>query len=231
MIVLICLPGLLSSQILISLLLGDKLNSDQLEFGLDGGLAWSNFNDALFDDSRQNFHLGFYFDFKLNERLDFHTGVIVKSNMGASNITPYNLNDPNLDTLFKNGSVERKLSYFNIPIFLKYRFWNHFFFEVGPQIGLRNGAVDIFKSNDSDEELQYTRNIKDQINLFDLGVTAGLGYKLLKGKGISLGMRYYSGLMDVNSNNTIADFTNSNFYVFAGIPIGAHKAKDSPQEP
>ena len=28
------------SQVLISLLLGDKLNSDKIEFGLDGGLNW-----------------------------------------------------------------------------------------------------------------------------------------------------------------------------------------------
>jgi len=30
------------SQVLITLLLGDKLNSDGLEFGLEGGLNWAN---------------------------------------------------------------------------------------------------------------------------------------------------------------------------------------------
>ncbi|MCD4788577.1 MAG: hypothetical protein K8R37_01155 [Bacteroidales bacterium] len=30
------------SQILISLILGDKLNSEGLEFGLEGGFNWSN---------------------------------------------------------------------------------------------------------------------------------------------------------------------------------------------
>lgn len=34
-----------NGQVLISLLLGDKLNSGKLEFGLDGGVNWSNISN------------------------------------------------------------------------------------------------------------------------------------------------------------------------------------------
>lgn len=103
------------SQVLISILLGDKLNSGKLEFGLDGGVNYSQL-----DQSKANgtFNLGFYFDFKLkNPNLMFHTGVIVKSTMGAKDLPTYLLNDPELDAAFAVGSsVERRLSYFNVPL-------------------------------------------------------------------------------------------------------------------
>ena len=55
-----------NSQVLISLLLGDKLNSPNLEFGLEGGLNWSNIKGGEDFSTATDFHLGFYFDFRLN---------------------------------------------------------------------------------------------------------------------------------------------------------------------
>jgi hypothetical protein len=40
LLLLLCSQG--QSQVLISILLGDKLNSGQIEFGLDGGFSLSN---------------------------------------------------------------------------------------------------------------------------------------------------------------------------------------------
>ena len=50
------------SQVLISLILGDKINSDTLEFGLEGG---GNFSMISGMDSRKfypDWNIGFYFD-------------------------------------------------------------------------------------------------------------------------------------------------------------------------
>ena len=45
-----CITPLASGQVLISLLLGDKLNTGKIEFGLEGGFNWSNFhNDDVGD--------------------------------------------------------------------------------------------------------------------------------------------------------------------------------------
>ncbi len=219
------LPGALYAQILISLLFGEKLNSDKIEFGLDGGLCFPNSDDNLFSDNRRNFNLGFYFDFKLSEKAKLHTGVMVKSPMGSNNVGVYSLNNSNLDSLFLDGNVERKLSYFNIPISMKYFVWDYFFVELGPQIGILNGASDEFSNTLNGDILTYDNKIKDEINFFDVGITAGLGYKLLKGEGINLGLRYYSGLVNYNKNGSfITDGRNSNFYIFAGIPIKGVKA-------
>src|SRR5687768_1461010 len=103
-------------QILISLLLGDKLNSGGMEFGLDGGLNFSDIHGLHTSGSKSGFNLGFYFDIKLKDSFwIFHTGVLVKSTMGADEIPVYSLNDINLDNAFSGGSVKRRLGYFNVP--------------------------------------------------------------------------------------------------------------------
>ena len=49
------------SQILISLLFGDKLNSPGVEFGLEGGLNYSTISGFESNSYLGNFYLGFYF--------------------------------------------------------------------------------------------------------------------------------------------------------------------------
>jgi hypothetical protein len=56
----------------------------------------------------------------------------------------------------------------------------------------------------------------------DAGVMVGFGYKLLKGKGMNLGLRYYYGLTDIYLGDE-AQLYNRSMYIFADIPIGANK--------
>ena len=65
LIVIMLLSVNLHSQVLLSLIFGDKLNSEGLEFGLEGGVNWSNISNLDADKSLSTFNLGFYFDFKL----------------------------------------------------------------------------------------------------------------------------------------------------------------------
>jgi hypothetical protein len=75
------------SQVLISLLLGDKLNTGKIEFGLDGGVNFPDIRGLDYGDMKAGFNLGFYFDIKVKEtNWMFHTGVLVKSSMGATNL-------------------------------------------------------------------------------------------------------------------------------------------------
>ena len=171
------------SQILISLLLGDKLNSDKLEFGLDGGLNRASLNGIDQAKSVGRFNLGFYFDFKLkNPSWMIHTGVIVKSTMGARNLPVYDLNNADLNNVFAGGSVDRRLSYFNVPILVKHVFKNNFSLEAGPMLGLMNKSVDVFEKKVIDtDDLTYTLKVRDQYHPLDAGVMVGLGYRLMKG--------------------------------------------------
>ncbi len=213
------------SQVLISLLFGDKLNSDKIEFGLDGGLAVNQLSGISGSKPYPSFNLGFYFDVTLKHNWMIHTGVLVKSQMGAKNIN-YNLNeDSNTNALFKASKGTRKLKYFNVPIYAKYKTKNNIFFEAGPQLGLLYKTKDIFETeNPSGKTITLETNVKSQYHNFDLGITGGIGYKLMKGTGINMGIRYYLGLLNISKNKNNKQY-NRTFYLYAGIPIGSGKNK------
>jgi hypothetical protein len=125
-----------NGQVLISLLFGDKLNTGKIEFGLDGGLTLTSTDGLPQAGTLTTWNLGFYFDIKLKDPAWMvHTGVLVKSTLGADHIPVYPLNDPGLDEEFSGGSVTRKLNYFNVPIMLKYRPKGQFFLEGGGAAG------------------------------------------------------------------------------------------------
>jgi len=217
------------SQVLISLLLGDKLNSDKLKFGLDGGVNWSNITNLDPSLYKAHFNLGFYFDFLLKEntRWYLHTGVLVKSTMGGQGYSPYTIGNADLDSLFAGGKLSRKISYFNVPILARYQFKNMLYIEAGPNLGLRYKAYDIFYADVKDKnDLTYELDVRDQYNRIDAGVMAGVGFQVLKGTGYNFGMRYYYGLTELLKENAGDPQHNSTYYLYLSLPVGAgEKAK------
>jgi len=215
-----------NSQVLISILLGDKLNSGEIEFGLDGGWTFASMDGVEPSKGYSNYNLGFYFDFKTkNPNWLLNTGVRVKSTMGAEGIALYSLNDPDLDNSFSGGSITRRLNYFNVPVSMKYMFKNKIYAQAGIQLGLRYKSTDEFVNTVQDEEdLSYKIDIKHQYHPLDGGLLAGLGYRLTGGNGMNLGIQYYYGLVDVRISDGSPDEFNRALYINAGIPIGKGKA-------
>lgn len=214
------------SQVLISLLFGDDLNTGKIEFGLDGGWTLSDQSGLADSKMLSSFNLGFYFDFKLKNSWMLHTGVLVKSSMGADEIPVYSLNNPELDNLYQNGYIERKMSYFNVPVLMKYTFKNRIFVEAGPQFGLLYKASDEFKNKIDDNELSYSKDVRKEFHPLDAGLVGGIGYRIKKGFGMNLAIRYYYGFVDVlvdDSGNAVA---NQSLYFNVGIPIGVGKAME-----
>lgn len=213
------------SQVLISLLFGDKLNSPKIEFGLEGGVNFSSISNLEGADSKANFNLGFYFDYKLkNPSWLVSTGVIVKSTMGANGLALYPLNDANLNAAFVGGHIDRKIKYFNVPIAIKYKINQNIYVKGGVQLGLLSKANDVFKNDYDGEDLTYKNNIRDQLHVIDAGLALGTGYRLLKGNGMNLGVNYYYGLVSINKGDASPKQYNRSFYITAGIPIGKGKA-------
>ena len=215
-------------QVLISLLLGDKLNTGKIEFGLDGGVNYPDLRGLPNSDMKGTFNLGFYFDFKFkNPQWMFHTGVLVKSTMGAASLPIYSLNDPSLDNAFAEGEVRRKINYFNVPFAMKYQFKNNFYVEGGIMPALRAKAFDVFTADVKDkDDLEYKLDISDKFHRLDFGLVGGLGYRLMGGNGMNLTVRYYYGLVDVTIDDSTPDQFNTSLYLAVGIPIGAGKAKE-----
>ncbi len=215
-----------NAQVIISLLLGDKLNTGKIEFGLDGGLTLSDIHGLDGAKSLRGFNLGFYFDIKLkNPAWMFNTGVLVKSPLGAEDLPVNSLSDPDLDNVFAGGEVTKKLRYFNVPLMMKYQFKNHFFAKAGIQLGLMNKAFDEFSKYIEDEEASYKIKTKDQYHPLDAGLAFGIGYRLMGGNGMNLGIQYYLGLVDIVIDDNSPNQTNRAFYINLGIPIGKAAAQ------
>jgi hypothetical protein len=217
------------SQILISILLGDKLNSGAIEFGLTGGLNRSYLFHTNNAKGLNHFNLGFYFDFRLKEGSPWYlyTGVLVKSEMGASKIDPYILGDEDLDSVMADGYINRYINYFKVPIAAKYKFKNNIFLLGGFQLALRHKARDEFTNSIYEtDDIVYKHKTQDNYRRIDAGVTAGIGYKFRYGAMMNMGLRYYQGFVDIYKGDFKQDYgydTNSSLYVFFEIPIGAKR--------
>lgn len=222
---LFCIQSI-NSQVLISLVFGDKLNSPKIEFGLEGGANFSTISNLEGAKNRTDFNLGFYFDFMLkNPAWAINTGVIVKSSLGANDLPVYSLNDSELDNAFADGHVDRKINYFHVPIMMKYKFDNNIYVKAGTQLGLLSKANDEFKNDYDGNDLVYKNNIRDKIHVIDAGLAIGAGYRLMGGNGMNLGVNYYYGLVPVMKGDASPNQYHRSFYITAGIPIGKGKAE------
>ncbi len=220
----------LHSQILITLLLGDKLNSDGLEFGLEGGVNWTNISGMETNNFDRKWNLGFYFDIRLQKQWFLYTGVLVKSNMGVDKLTTNDLDllgatfYTDLDDQPLVGDYSQKLSYFLVPALIQYKFKNHIYFEAGPQFGLMYRSWIEFDSDIDGKDAIIKEYNKDKINRIDAGAMVGLGYNLFKGTGWTIGVKYYYGFVDVYKD--IPGTKNSSIFVKLNIPIGAGEKPD-----
>ena len=108
------------SQVLIALLLGDKLNSGKIEFGLDGGLNFSNIVNMDSNSYSRELKLGFYFDIKMKEQWYLNTGVLVKSTLGLDNLTEKDLDFLGIRIYEDEGEYKQRINYFIVPALAKY---------------------------------------------------------------------------------------------------------------
>ncbi|GMQ30967.1 outer membrane beta-barrel protein [Algoriphagus confluentis] len=216
-----CMPFCAQSQVLISLIFGDALNSEKVEFGLTGGMNRSYLSGITSAEGLNNFNLGFYFHIRMKENSFISTGVLVKSNVGAKGMPTYSLDDPAFDGIFEEGSLTKKINYFYVPIMWQQRIQKRWLLEGGIQAGLRSKAFDIFEVERNEGDLEFKTEVGDQLSRLDAGLVGGLGYKLKEDlKSMSVGILYYQGLVDIaKSDSQISKNSSLNF--FLRIPIGA----------
>ena len=210
--------SLLHSQVLIALLLGDKLNTGNIEFGLDGGLNYASISEMDSNGWNRNFNLGFYFDFRLKNNWFFNTGVLVKSTLGVDELTDEDLEFLGATVYDQDGKYNQKIDYFLVPALMKYKFDNHIHLEGGLQFGLAHGAYIQFDSDIDGNSARIRENNKDMIHTFDMGAAAGAGYRLLKGLGWTIGVRYYHGFLNVYKD--LPGSRNQALFLKLNVPMG-----------
>ncbi len=105
--------------------MGDKLNSEGLEFGLEGGFNWSNISGLEANKSLSTFNLGYYFNIRLKNQWYLYTGVLVKSKLGVEKLSANDLNFLQTDVYEEEGDYSQVLNYFLVPALAKYKFKNN----------------------------------------------------------------------------------------------------------
>ncbi|MBT3173353.1 MAG: PorT family protein [Lentimicrobiaceae bacterium] len=227
-VIILVMAGFVSqSQVLITILLGDKLNSDGLEFGLEGGLNWSNISGLETNSFARKWNLGFYFDIRIKNQWFLYTGVLVKSNSGVDKLKDGDLDMLNATKYLElngesiNGDYNQVMNYFLVPVLIKYKTKKYFYGEIGPQFGLMHKSYIEFTSDIDGKDATIREYNKDNINKIDVGIMVGIGYQLLKGNGWTIGAKYYYGFIDVYRE--IENTKNSSIFLKMNIPIGAGK--------
>jgi len=218
------------SQVLITILFGDKLNSPNLEFGLEGGYNWSQISGLETGTPLGTFNLGFYFDFRIKKNFYFYTGVLVKSNMGSGGLTNNDLNllgsqiyeDTN-SAVFA-GKYSQRLNYFLVPLLAKYRWNSDIYVEGGIQTGWMYKSWVEFNADVDGKDAIIKDYNRQNINKIDVGGLVGVGYKFKSGPGWSVGVKYYYGFVDVYKN--VSNTKNSSLFVKMNIPIGVGKTQE-----
>lgn len=212
------------AQVLLSVLFGDKLNSEGLEFGLEGGFNWSDISELEANKSLSSFNLGFYFDIRIKNQWNLYTGVLVKAKMGNDELTANDLAFLEITPTSEEGTYSQKINYFIVPALVKYNFKNRIYLETGPQFSLMHKAWVEYYSEIDDETIKIKNLNKDKINSLDVGITVGTGYKLMAENGMTIGVKYYYGFTNVYKN--VSGTNNSSLFLKLNIPIGANKNKE-----
>ena len=226
--VLLCIAESLHSQVLLSVIFGDKLNSEKIEFGLDGGFNWSQISGLESSSFRRSFNIGFYFDILLKKQWSLNTGVLVKAQLGTDKLSDEDLIFLEITPQEEEGTYAQRLSYFLVPVLMRYNFKNRMYVEAGPQFGLMHRASVDFSSDTDDLEIRIREFNKDKINKIDVGISGGLGYRIRPRKGMSVGLRYYYGFVNVYKDRSGTN--NSAIFAKVTVPIGANKKEKEEDE-
>jgi hypothetical protein len=160
----------------------------------------------------------------MKDQWAFYTGVLVKSNVGLDKLTTNDLSKLQATTWDSIGEYKQVINQFMVPALIKYNFKNHFYVEAGPQFGLRFKGFVEYNSDLEGIEGRTRENNKDMLQKLDVGIVGGVGYKLLKGKGWTIGAKYYYGFVDAFKD--IPGTKSSSINLKVNIPIGAGAKKE-----
>jgi len=156
------------------------------------------------------------------------TGVLVKSKHGADKLSMADLDFLGIEPYEESGTYSQKINSFLLPAMIRYNMKNRIYLEAGPQFSLMYRSFVEFNSDVDNREIRIKDYNDDAINKLDAGFAVGTGYKLKKSNGMSLGIRYYYGFVNVYEG--VSGSNNSSIFVRFNVPIGAGKKKDCCKE-
>ena len=187
------------AQVLIGLLFGEKLASDNFNIGFEIGMNLSTVN-GLDGASRSTGPLiGLFASWRFSEHFHLYTGFLPLSQKGASEADPIPLDDPQLDSMVASGRMDRQLGYIDIPVLLQWAQHRDGGIRVGAgsQLSFRTSAADRYEATTAQGTSVVVENDIES-EWLDAGVAFDAEYRIT-GVGLAIGLRYYHGLTNVSS--------------------------------
>ena len=211
-----------NSQVLIALVFGDKLNTPNIEFGLNVGGNLSTLVDHPDAKYKKGINLGLYFNFKMGEHFYLHPELMFMNQMGTRGVDNRDLPGP--EWADETLETSKEMNYGTLVLLPRYKLTNQLYFEAGIHTSLLLSADDILLIKpDDNSELQYKEFIRKELTSMDVGMDVGLGYKFGKGEGVNLSLRYSRGFINIYKDSSLPAEYNTGFHVQVGIPIGVGK--------
>jgi hypothetical protein len=210
------------SQVLIALIFGDKLNTPNIEFGLNVGGNLSKLKNYPEAQYSMNLNLGLYFNFKMGDHFYLHPELQFLNTMGSSGRDLRYLPDPGWDV--ESLESRRILNYGTLVLLPRYKLLNQLYFEAGFHGSFLLSANDYLRIEPAKdtEEIYRKYNLKDY-HRFDAGFDVGLGFKFGEGEGLNLSFRYSHGFVNILKDGSQPAEHNRGFHLQACIPIGVGK--------
>jgi hypothetical protein len=212
---------------LLVLIFGDKVATENFFFSLKVGGTYSMITNVDEGKNRVSANFGLVNNIRLSDRLYLTPEFLPLSPRGVKEVPILTTGNPNLDDLLVNpSSTDRKLSYIDIPVLIRYHLTERWMISAGPQVSFLTGATDIYRSEPlEDVELLTELDIKEAIKPVDMGGVIDVSYlfsKPMGGKGLVIYIRYNLGFIDMLKNNSGDPHRNSSFQFGAAFPFIEH---------
>ena len=171
----------------------DKSNTN-LRLGIKGGLNLANIGgNATGLSSRSSFHLGMFTELSVTKQFLLQP-ELVYSSQGAQRSA---------------GNNPIQYNYLNLPVIMKFRTFESFHVDFGPQFGFLLNA----KSEQPDGTVI---TLDDANNSFDLSLAAGFGYDY---GDFNFNFRYNLGISNTSKNSDNGSFPNRVLQVSIGLRL------------
>jgi len=219
------LSGVASGQAaLLVLIFGEKAATENFHFSLKAGINYSIINGYEEGTNRIGGNFGLINNIKLTEKLTLTPEFLPLSGRGIKDVPVLTTGNPELDELLIDpSSTDRKLSYIDIPVLLKYKLSPRFSVSAGPQLSFLSGATDIYKSSPIEDAILTTElDMKDALNTVDLAAAIDLTFILAEpknGKGVNLYIRFTQGFIDIVKDNPGQRYTNTTIQFGGSFPF------------
>lgn len=209
---------------LLVLIFGDKVATENFYFSLKVGMNYSMITGYDEGKDRLGGNFGLINNIRLNDKLFLTPEFLPLSAKGVTDVPVLTTGNEELDVLLQNvKSTDRKLSYLDIPVLLKYNISDRLSISAGPQFSFLMGGTDIYySSNIEDVLIKAELDIHEYIRTFDMGGVIDLSYMVAKpvnGKGVNIFLRYNLGFMDIRKNISGDPVRNSTIQLGASFPF------------